>query len=257
MGIKVKSLIKTPDEIKKMTRAGEILAIGRKAAKEAIVPGVTGKQIDAIFRQAVERAGGVPIFLGYRPDGADKPYPASICFSVNDVVVHGVPTDEPIQSGDVVSVDMGAGFEGYCADSAFTVGVGKVSPVAQKLIEATRESLELAIKAAKPGATLGDIGYAIQTHIKKTGFKIAQGLTGHGIGAHMHEEPYVFNEGKPGTGLKLEPGMCFAIEPMVAVGTGKIVQLEDDSYAIADGSLSAHFEHTIVITEKGAKVLTL
>jgi methionyl aminopeptidase len=257
MGIKVKSLIKSAEEIRKMTRAGEILAIGRRAVKEAMAPGVTGKQIDAIFRGAVEKAGGTPIFLGYRPDGADKPYPASICFSVNDVIVHGTPNDKPIKAGDVVSVDMGAGFEGYCADSAFTVGVGKISPVAQKLIEATRESLELAIKAAKPGASLGDIGYVIQSHIKKAGFKIAQGLTGHGIGSHLHEEPYVFNEGKPGTGLKLEPGMCLAIEPMVAIGTGKIVQLEDESYAIADGSLSAHFEHTIVITEKGARVLTL
>lgn len=257
MGIKVKSLIKTADEIKKMTRAGEILVIGRKAVKEAIAPGVTGKQLDAIFRQAVERAGGTPIFLGYRPDGADKPYPASICFSVNDVIVHGTPSDKKLKEGDVVSIDMGAGYQGYCADSAFTVGVGKISPAAQKLIEATRESLELAIKAARPGATLGDIGYVIQSHIKKAGFKVAQGLTGHGIGAHLHEEPYVFNEGKPGTGLKLEPGMCFAFEPMVAIGTGKIVQLEDESYAIADGSLSAHFEHTIVVTEKGAKVLTL
>lgn len=256
MGIKVKSYIKTADEIKKMTRAGEILAIARKAVKEAIAPGVTGKQIDAIFRHAVETAGGTPIFLGYRPDGADKPYPASICFSVNDVIVHGTPNDKPLKNGDVVSVDMGAGFEGYCADSAFTVGVGKISLVAQKLIEATRESLELAIKAAKPGATLGDIGHVIQSHIKKAGFKVAQGLTGHGIGKHLHEEPYVFNEGKPGTGLRLEAGMCFAIEPMVAVGTGKITQLEDDSYAMVDGSLSAHFEHTIVITERGAKVLT-
>lgn len=256
MGTKVKTLIKTPDEIKKMTRAGEILAIGRKAVKEALVPGVTGKQIDAVFAHAVVRAGGTPIFIGYHPDGAGKMYPASICFSVNDIIVHGTPNDKPIKNGDVVSIDMGAGYEGYCADSAFTVGIGKISSVAQKLIEVTRESLELAIKVAKPGATLGDIGHTIQSHVKKAGFKIAQGLTGHGIGAHLHEEPYVFNEGKPGTGLKLEPGMCFAIEPMVAVGTGKIVQLEDDSYAIADGSLSAHFEHTIVITEKGAKVLT-
>jgi len=255
MGVKA-NLIKTPDEIRKMTRAGEILAIARKAVKEAIAPGVTGKQLDAIAKEAIEKAGGTPIFLGYRPDGADKPYPATMCVSVNDVIVHGVPNNKKFKAGDIVSVDMGAGFEGYCSDSAFTVGIGKISPEAQKLIEVTRESLELAIKAAKPGARLGDIGYAIETHVKGAGFKIAQGLTGHGIGKHLHEEPYVYNEGKPGTGLKFEVGMCFAIEPMVAIGTGKIIQLPDESYGIADGSLSAHFEHTIVITEKGAKVLT-
>lgn len=256
MGIKVKTLIKTADEIAKMTKAGEILVVGRRAVKEAIGAGVTGKQLDSIFKKAVEAAGGKPVFLGYQPEGADKPYPASICVSVNEVVVHGTPNDVPLKNGDVVSIDMGVIYDGYCADSAFTVGVGKISPVAQKLIEVTRESLEAAIRAAKPGARLGDIGNAVETLVKKAGFKIAQGLTGHGIGKHLHEEPYVYNEGDPNTGLKLEPGMCFAIEPMVAIGTGKIVQLEDESYAMADGSLSAHFEHTIVITEKGARVLT-
>ncbi len=255
MGIKA-ALIKTDEEIKKMARAGEILASAREAVKKTIAPGVTGKELDAVFKKAVEKAGGTPIFLGYRPDGSDKPYPASICVSVNDVIVHGTPNDKPLKNGDIVSIDMGVGFEGYCADSAFTVGIGKVSSEAQKLIEVTRQSLDLAIRVAKPGATLGDIGHAIEMHVKKAGFKIAQGLTGHGIGRHLHEEPYVYNEGKPGAGIRLVPGMCFAIEPMVGISTGKIHQLVDDSYAMVDGCLSAHFEHTIVITENGARVLT-
>ncbi|MDO8601814.1 MAG: type I methionyl aminopeptidase [bacterium] len=249
-------LIKTADEIAKMTRAGEILAGGLREVKKSIKPGITGLELDAIFERYVKRHGGSCVFFGYQPEGADKPYPASICVSPNEVIVHGTPNKKPLKAGDIVSVDVGVNYQGYCADAAITVAVGKASPLVKKLIEVTRKSLELGIAAAKPGNTLGDIGYAIQTHITDNGFKVAKGLTGHGIGTALHEDPHVYNEGRSGEGMKLSPGMCLALEPMVGVGTGKIVQLPDDSYAIADGSLSAHFEHTIVITEKGNRILT-
>lgn len=248
--------LKTPDEIKKIRTAGHILADVAKQILVLAQPGVKLKYLDTVAKKLIEKAGAQPAFLKYQPYGASKPYPCTVCASVNDVVVHGIPGEYKLKSGDILKLDFGVNYGGYNADAAWTVGIEEISHKAHKLIETTREALYKAIKVCQPGHTLGDIGAAIQGHARSKGFEVIQGLTGHGIGHELHEDPSVFNEGRKGQGLKLEPGLVLAIEPMISAGAPDIVQLEDDSYATVDGSLAAHFEHTVAITNNGPEILT-
>ncbi len=249
-------MIKTPEQIKMIRVAGKILASVAKQVKAEVKEGISLKELDAMTKKLIESAGAEPTFLNYQPYGAEKPFPASICASVNEVVVHGVPTNYKLKSGDIVSLDFGVTYNGHIADSAFTVGVGKISKEARELIETTYHSLALGIKECKAGKTLGDIGWAINDYVTKRKLKVVKGLSGHGVGLELHEDPPVFNEGQKNTGLKLKPGMVLALEPMVSAGDPYITQLSDDSYATRDKSLAAHFEHTVLITEKGPEILT-
>lgn len=236
--------------------AGKILSSVSKKVKEAVKEGVTLKELDALAEKLIKEAGAEPTFLGYQPYGADKPFPASVCASVNEVVVHGVPDGYKLKSGDVVSLDFGVTYNGFIADGAFTVGVGKISKPARELIETTYHALTLGIKECRAGKTLGDIGWAINNYVTKRRFKVVKGLSGHGVGIELHEDPPVFNEGQKNTGLKLKPGMVLALEPMVSAGDPYITQLPDDSYATRDKSLAAHFEHTVLITDREPEILT-
>jgi len=249
--------IKTEDEIKKMRVAGKILAaVSKKIRVAAAKEGTTLKELDDLARTLIREAGAKPAFLGYQPYGAQKPYPCTVCASVNDVVVHGVPGDYALKSGDIVKLDFGVIYDGYHADAAWTIPVGKISAEAKKLMKVTEKALYEGIKQTRNGKTLGDIGFAIQSYVEKHGFKVVKGLTGHGIGKGLHEEPTVYNEGQKGAGMPLEAGMTIAIEPMVSAGSANTKQLDDDSYATEDGSLSAHFEHTVLITKRGPEILT-
>ncbi|MBI4991912.1 MAG: type I methionyl aminopeptidase [Candidatus Harrisonbacteria bacterium] len=249
-------MIKTPEEIKLIRIAGKILANVAKQVKEAAKEGISLKELDNLTKKLIEQAGAEPTFCGYQPHGAEKPFPASVCSSLNEVVVHGVPTGYKLKSGDLLKLDFGVTYQGYIADGAFTVGIGKISPQAKQLIETTKNALMLGIKECRAGKTLGDIGWAINNYVTKHGLKVIKGLTGHGVGRELHEDPPIFNEGQKNTGMRLKPGMVLALEPMVSAGDPYILQLDDDSYATRDRSLSAHFEHTIVITEKEPEVLT-
>lgn len=250
-------LIKTPEEIEKIRKAGKILAQVAKTVLARAEEGTSLKILDDLAKELTVKAGAKPAFLGYQPYGAKKPYPCSICASVNDIVVHGVPNIYRLKSGDILKMDFGVVLDGWHADAAWTVGIGKVLPTAQKLIKVTEKALFAGIKQAKPGHTLGDIGWAINNTVSEAGFRVVEGLTGHGIGKELHEDPSVFNNGKKGAGITLKPGMVLAIEPMVSAGTSEVLQGKDDSFATADGSLSAHFEHTIAITDRGPEILTL
>lgn len=239
-----------------MREAGRRLARILKVLSKEVRVGITTQALDDISLKLMEGENVRPAFLGYKPHGARYGYPASICTSVNDGVVHGLPSAYVIKDGDLVKIDIGAVYQGFYADMAVTIPVGKVSKEARKLVKVTRESLEKAIKVAKPGNTLGDIGHTVEHFVKRHGFGVVRALTGHGIGRALHEDPYVFNYGKPGTGEELRPGMVIAIEPMITLGKENVRQLKDDSFVTADGSLAAHFEHTVAITERGPIVLT-
>ncbi len=252
-------LIKTKEQIETMAEGGRRLGAVLDALREAVRPGITTRELDRIARMQIEAGGDKPAFLHYRPAGAEKAYPYTLCSSVNDVVVHGQPSNYALREGDIVKLDLGLRHNGLYLDSAITVPVGGMSAVPKEvraLIAATEEALYAGVKAAKPGKRLGDIGYAIERTVHKAGFSIAEGLTGHGIGEALHEDPAVFNFGDKGTGAILKEGMVLAIEPMVAIGKGGIVQLRDESYGTIDRSWAAHFEHTIVITAKGSRILT-
>ena len=194
--------------------------------------------------------------MEFKPNGAENPYPFSICTSVNEIIVHGQPTDYQLKEGDILKIDLGVIFKGYYSDTAFTYAIGEVAPMVRKLIEATQKALNKAIAAAKVNNTLGDIGFAIEKTAKSYGFSVIKALTGHGTGFSLHEDPTVYNFGKRGEGIMLEPGMVLAIEPMLSLGSNKIKKQKDDSYITSDKSLSAHFEHTIAITNKGSRILT-
>ena len=250
-------LIKTKEEINKIRMAGQILAKVAKVVLAEAKEGVSLKTLDALAKKLITKEGGRPAFLGYKPYGAEKPYPCTICTSLNDVVVHGVPVNYKLKSGDLLKLDFGVIYDGFYADAAWTIGIGETTNTAQKLLKTTEKALFEGIKQLKPGNHLGDIGWAINSTVKKAGFKVVEGLTGHGIGRELHEDPSVFNEGEKGKGLELKSGMVLAIEPMVSAGTSEIVMNDDDSYSTEDSSLSAHFEHTVAITDDGAEILTL
>lgn len=250
------ALVKSEKEIALMAQAGAILRTTLDTLQKEVRVGVSLLELDARARELIIGAGGEPAFLGYKPAGARHPYPATLCTSVNNVIVHGVPNEYILKSGDIVSIDCGVKVKGYYSDAAFTVALEPVNPRVKKMVAVTEEALAHGIEAAQSGATVGDIGHAIGSFVKKNGFYVVQGLTGHGIGTRLHEDPSIFNEGRPGSGPKLVPGMVIAIEPMVALGTNEIRQLADESYGTADDSLSAHFEKTIAITLDGPRILT-
>lgn len=248
--------IYTTEEINTIARSGAILARTMAVLKKEIAVGVTLKHLDDVAREYIRKEGGEPAFLNYQPGGAEHPYMASICSSINEVVVHGFPTEYKIKSGDVLKIDCGVLFEEMYSDSAFTIIAGKGTQKAQNLLKATHKALEEAIKAARPGNHIGDIGFAVEKTAKRHGVNIVQGLVGHGVGYHLHEDPEVYNYGNKGEGLLLKAGMVLAIEPMLCTGRGQVKQLKDESWAMQDKGLSAQFEHTIAVTEGGGKILT-
>jgi len=242
---------KSEREITLMRQAGKIVAIVLDILRTKVQPGIKTKELDEIAVKELKRLGGKSSFKGYRG------YPASLCVSINDEIVHGIPGSKILREGDIVSLDFGAIYNGYHGDAAITVGVGKITPAAGKLIEATEGALKEGIKAARDGSRLGDVSNAIQRFAEKTGFAVVRQYTGHGIGREMHEEPLIPNFGTPKTGPLLKKGMTFAIEPMLNIGTWE-TKVDDDEWTVRtlDGSLSAHFENTIAITEGEAEVLT-
>ena len=244
-------VIKSKGEIEKMRKAGEITAGALKAAEEALRPGMTTHELDTVIRKYITSHGAKPSFLGYGG------FPASACISINDEVIHGIPGARKILDGDVVSVDVGAYIDGYHGDSAKTFPVGNVSEDVLKLLKSTEESLYIAIEMVKPGVRLGDIGAAIAKHNEQNGYSVVREFVGHGVGKDLHEDPEVPNYGKEGRGLRLQPGMVIAIEPMINMGTAKIKVMPDKwTVKTLDGKPSAHFEHTIAVTAEGAVILT-
>lgn len=251
--------IKKPQEIEDLREGGKRLAAILRRLISEVKVGVSAKEIDDLALALAKEGGDKPAFLGYRPEGVKTPYPASACISINEEVVHGIPTaDKIFKEGDVVTVDMGLVHKGLITDAALSIVVGKGDKNAHKLVDATREALARGIKAAKGGGRVGDIGHAIEQFVTPLGFGLAEGLAGHGVGYKVHEDPYVPNTGTMGEGALLKPGMVIAIEPMLNEGTGE-VEFDDDEYTVRtkDGKRSAHFEHTILITENGAEILTL
>lgn len=249
--------IKTPDEIRRMAAGGRILASVLEVVARETKAGVSLLELDRRAEELIRQAGAEPAFLGYKPYGAAKAYPKTLCTSLNEVVVHGVPTQKKLVSGDVVKLDLGVRYEGFYTDAATTVAIGPMNRSAVRLIEATRSALDRGIRFAKPGMRLGDIGHAVEETVKRAKFHVVRGLTGHGIGRELHEDPSVLNYGAPGTGPALAAGIVLAIEVMTGERSGDIVQRPDDSYATNDGSLSAHFEHTVAITDTGPMILTM
>ena len=246
-------ILKTDDEIVRMRRAGQVVALTLDRLAAAALPGVTTRELDHIAEATVRSFGALPSF--FKLYG----YPANICVSVNDEVVHGIPGDRALQPGDIVSFDVGATFDGMIADGATTVGVGPVSPQAKRLLKVTRESLYQGIAQARPGNRVADISLAIQRHVEAHGYSVVRKLVGHGVGHAMHEPPHVpnFLDGDAGRSPELLPGMTLAIEPMVNQGAWQVVQDRDGwTYRTKDHSLSAHFEHTIVVTGKACEILT-
>jgi len=247
--------LKRASEIDRMRGAGQILAGILDVLHAEVRPGVTTGDLDAIAERMIRDAGAVPSFKGY---GSNPPFPGSICASINDQVVHGIPSPRRrLADGDLVSIDIGCILDGWHADCARTWAIGPVPGEASALVEATRRGMEAGIAAALPGNRLGDVGHAIETVAHRHGYGIVRPFVGHGIGQSMHEDPQVPNYGRPGTGLRIEAGMCFAIEPMFTLG-GDDVFVADDNWTVrtVDGSLSAHFENTIAVTDSGPEVLT-
>ncbi len=249
---------KTKEEIDILREGGKHLASVLEQVRLAVKPGVTAKALDTLAEKLIREYGDTPAFLNYKPDGASYAYPATLCVSVNSEVVHGIPTaSKVLKEGDIVSIDLGLKHKGMYVDHALTVPVGEISKKAADLLKATREALSCGIDAAQPGKRVGDIGYAIEQFIKPRGYGIVRELAGHGVGYEVHEDPYVPNYGKKGTGVKLEVGMVIAIEPMINEGSPAVFIADDEwTYRTRDGKRSAHFEHTVVITEDGPEILT-
>ena len=250
--------LKSDDEILIMREAGRIVANTLAQLREMIKPGFNVLEIEKFVREEYKRVGAKETFLNYAP-GGKVPYPSNICVSINDELVHGIPKNRTLQEGDIVSLDLGATYNGYVGDSAITVPVGKVNPIAEKLIEVTEAALWAGIRAARPGVHLNDVRGAIEDTIRKSGFSIVKGYGGHGVGRDMHEEPHVENFRQRFKGPKLQPGLVLALEPMVNAGGPDVAEGPDGwTVSTKDGSLCCHFEHTIAIRAGGeAEVLTL
>ncbi len=242
--------LKTPGEVQLMDEANRIVHRVLDAVGEAIAPGVTSRQLDRLAEKVIRDAGGAPAFLNYRG------FPATLCISVNDVIVHGIPKDVPLKEGDIVGIDCGVLYKGYYGDAARTFAVGRIDAEAQRLLEVTEEALRRAVAQVRPGGRLSDIGHAVQRYAESQGFSIVREFSGHGIGASLHEDPQIPNYGTPGKGPKLKPGMVLAIEPMINAG-GAGVRMDADGWTARteDGSLSAHFEYSVAVTPSGARVL--
>lgn len=249
--------LKTSKDIGILRQGGKKLALILKKVGQAVQPGISTDDLDKLAFNLICESGGKPSFLNYQPSFARQPFPASLCASINETVVHGLPSKKKVlKEGDVVSLDLGMEYKGLFSDMAITVGVGEINPIYKKLIKVTRNSLFQAIKASKINNTLGDVGYAIQSYVEKNGFVIVKDLVGHGVGYSPHEDPVVFNYGVPHQGLKLEQGMVIAIEPMVTFDNGAVKEKKDGSFVTANGKVSCHFEHTVAITKKGPIVIT-
>ena len=251
--------LKSKEDIEKMREGGKRLAFILNELKKAAKPGVSTKELDDLAYSLTIEKGDTPAFLDYKPYGASRPYPASACISINDEIVHGIPNESEkiLKKGDIVSLDMGLIHEGLVVDSAITVPVGVVDADAKRLLKATREALDAGIKAVKLGGHIGDIGFAIENVAKKYKYSLAEGLCGHGVGYSVHEDPFVPNYGRIGEGPEIKAGLVIAIEPMLNEGTGKTKIAKDNwTYLTKDGKRSAHFEHTIAITEDGVEILT-
>lgn len=251
--------LKTPEDIAILREGGKRHAFILREVAKAVRPGVSTKDLDDLAARLIAEGGDTAAFLGYRPRGAKRPYPASICISVNDAVVHGIPNEDPIvlKDGDTITLDLGLVHKGMITDSAVTVPVGKIDESAENLLRTTKEALDKGIRQVRPGNTTGHIGEAVEAHVKSRGFVIVDELAGHGVGYKVHEDPFVPNYGAAGEGEPLVPGMVIAIEPIVNEGTAKIYLDKDGyTYRTKDGKRSAHFEHTVAVTEKGCEVLT-
>jgi len=247
-------VIKSQAEIAAMREAGRINAEVRAILREAVRPGVSGAELDALAKREIARRDAVPTFVGYGPGGR-PPYPGAICFSVNEVLVHGIPDGRRLEEGDIVSIDLGVTYRGWVSDAAFTAPVGQITPELDELLRATEEAMWAGIRAATPEARLGDVSHAIESGADSYG--VVREYGGHGVGREMHEAPHVLNFGRPGTGLKLKPGLVLALEPMFALGDPATEELGDRwSVRMVDGSRCAHFEETIAITDGEAEVLT-
>jgi methionyl aminopeptidase len=245
--------LKSPADLDKMRRAGRLAANALRSIGRAVAPGVTTKELDRLAEKLIRDGGGIPTFLGYRG------FTASICASVNDEVVHGIPTVKRVlRAGDIVGIDIGATLGGFVGDTAATFAVGAISDEAQRLLKTTHEALDQGINAMRVGNRLGDVSHAIQKTAEAQGYSVVRDFVGHGIGREMHEEPSVPNYGAAGTGVRLEPGLVLALEPMVNAGTWRVQLLKDGWTVVTeDGRWSAHFEHTVALTENGPEVLTV
>ena len=250
--------IKSPAEIILLRTGGKKLsAILRRVASEAR-PGVTTRDLDILAERLIREQGGIPVFKGYAVKETAIPFPASICTYINDEVVHGIPrADRVLKDGDIIGIDIGMRWEGMVTDTAKTVGVGKIADDADRLMRVTQEALTIGIVVVRPSGTVGDIGHAVGGYLKKNGFGVIRDLAGHGVGRELHEPPLIPNEGNQGAGIVLKEGMVIAIEPMATLGGWRIT-LDDDEWTFrtADGSLAAHFEHTVAVTAHGADILT-
>lgn len=243
--------MKSRRDVAKMREAGRIVALMHKVVKEMIKPGVTPKQLDQAAEKVVRDNGAIPSFKGYYG------FPATLCVSVNDELIHGIPSDKPLKEGDIVSIDAGARYQGFHGDAAFTATVGKVQDEYLKLMDVTEQSLYKAIEVVKPGIRVGTISNTIQKFVESKGYHLPKDYTGHGIGKKLHEDPHIPNYGEADTGMRLKAGMTICIEPMVQIGTDKTVVLDDEWTVVsADGSYSAHYEHTLLITQEGCEILT-
>lgn len=244
--------VKNDSELQKMREAGKVTAAVLKLMTELVKPGISTLELDAAAEKTIRSFGATPLFLGYYG------FPGTICASVNEEVVHGIPKkDRILESGDIISIDTGARLDGFCSDAAITLGVGEVSDEAQRLMDVTKKSLYKAIGQVKPGKRLGDVEHAVETFAKQNGVGVVRDYCGHGIGRNMHEEPSIPNFGKPGTGPLLEKGMVLAIEPMLTAGTYRVRELDDGwTVVTADGKYAAHFEHTVAVTANGSEIFT-
>ncbi|MBV8725949.1 MAG: type I methionyl aminopeptidase [Candidatus Eremiobacteraeota bacterium] len=245
-------MLKSAREIEAMRRSGRVTAAVLTHLMQSVRPGRTTGELDRLAEQGILAAGGVPTFKGYNG------FPGSICSSVNNEVVHGIPGSRALREGDLLSIDIGTTLDGYVSDSAVTVPVGKISRNAQRLLDVTHECLAIGIAQMQRGKRLGDIGAAVQRHAESHGYGVVRELVGHGVGRAMHEEPQVPNYGDAGTGIELRTGLVLAVEPMITEGSRKVRMLKDGwTVVTADGKLAAHFEHTIAVTENGPQILTL
>ncbi|MCS7007217.1 MAG: type I methionyl aminopeptidase [Thermoleophilia bacterium] len=242
---------KSPREIEKIAAAGRLVAETIAHVGTLLRPGVTTEELDAAAGAFIRERGGIPTSEGYRG------YPKAICISTNEVVVHGIPGPRVVREGDLVTVDVGVTLDGYIADSAYTFGVGEIDPEAQRLLDVAQDALAAGIEQAVVGNRVGDISHAVQSVVEGAGFSVVRSLVGHGVGRRYHEDPHIPNYGEPGRGPRLAEGMTIAIEPMITAGGGEVV-VDDDGWTIstADGSLAAHFEHTVAITAEGPRILT-
>jgi methionyl aminopeptidase len=250
--------LKTEAQIAAMREAGQIVAAALDAVRRRAAVGVSLRELDEVAATVITARGAQPLFLNYHPRWAPSPFPGVICASVNDVVVHGIPSDARLADGDLLSIDCGARFDGWCGDAAISFVVGEPDPLDVELIESTVRALDAGIAAVRPGNTMGDIGEAIGSVARGAGYGLLADHGGHGIGRRMHEDPSVPNEGRRGRGMRLEPGLVLALEPMLVAGGGDAYSVDDDGWTVRtkDGSRAAHAEHTVAVTATGPRVLT-